>query len=666
MANSYPAWLQDRAFGGSEVAVSSNNGTGDPGPWPDGPSVPGAQRAIERLSRACRVQGSSPQMVFLVGGAGNGKSFMASKAVRDADAKPLDKLSTFAKRCYRYYTSGGATLRVVNDATIPAEGGDPKSLAEEIATSLNEGEHFLACVNRGVLIAEIHGRVEAEGQALVIDQLLRRMLTESVGEPVQSGEWSLNPCAAPNANALIFELSSGPGRSIKVEAIFMDSLSLLEVIPDDEAVGDTPTRNVRPILDSRRYKPRLAAFEKPLSMLSAAVEASMADGWPGGDLDPVRANVMQFEKEKLADSWCRCTRGAEIIEGSNFSYRDLWGLSTLSLIGPSTNRDLSQLSDWISQRSREYRSATDGWAQCKALVSLAQLRAHVTLFGGLPLGLPLGATAWHGVESSNDATMAMRRSDPLLDFDPAISKEVFGILSYLQQGRPVGDRLQAIDERLELAWSPFEAALDKTIAELVDPMVRGKEKFDRSELLVWYTQYVVRLVGLSLGRPAFAGVLTEWQKAKERADNGETQPERILRSLMEVILPRYGTSQALEASSLLPILKPRVVSLGASQQHVAIRVRPQDFRVNVIARGEKLAVRVRLPGADEPAETSLDFHLLREALSRHGGLGFTDSLRHVEPRLERLRARILAMQLHGARGAGDVVFVTGDGRLLTA
>lgn len=610
--------------------------------------------------------GSPPQLIFLVGGAGNGKSFMAKKAVREAGAKPRERLSTFARRSYRYETRGGATLRVVNDATIPAETDEPSTLAEEIAAALEEGEHMLACVNRGVLISEIHARKQAEGKSLVIGELLRRMLAETIGDPISSAGWSLDPRTAANDNSLVFELSTETGKRFTVEAIFMDSLSLLEALPEDQEPGKRPLSNVRPILDRRRYTPRLSAFEEPLSSLSEAVEANMQGSWPGGDLDPVRANVMQLKEQKLVDAWCRCTRGAEVIEGSNFSYRDLWGLSTLSLIGPSNNRDLLHLSDWVARRTREHRSARNELERCRALVSLAQLRAHVTLYGGLPMRLPPGAFAWNGLASSNEATTAMRRSDPLLDLDPSLSKQVFEILSYLQEGRPVGDRLMAIDERVKLTWSPLETELDKTIAALVDPMSRTREKFNRSELLSWYTQYVVRLVSLSMGRPAFAEVLTEWQKCKERADKSEKQPERVLRSLMEVILPRHGKGQSLDGSSLLPILKPRVVSLGINQQHVAMRVRPQDFQVDVIARGEKLVASIRLPGSHEPAETSLDFHLLREALSRHDGLGFTDSLRYVEPRLERLRARILAMQLHGTSGAGDVVFVTGDGRLLTA
>lgn len=666
MSNSYPEWLQERAFGGSEVAVSPNNCSGEDSRWPNGPSVPGVGIAVEHLFNACLGQVSSPQLIFLVGGAGNGKSFMANKAVRHANAKPAENLSTFAKRSYRYETPSGQMLRVVNDATIPAESDQPKSLAEEISNALEQGEHLLACVNRGVLISEMHDRSSGKGQPLIIGELLDRLLRETAGDSVKSDDWGLVPLAAENSNTLKFEISFGKGHSVSVDAVFMDSLSLLERIPGDEAADREQVSNVRPILDGRRYTPRRAAFEKPLSELSAAVEADMKDGWPGGDIDPVKANVAQFENEKLSDAWCRCTRGAEIIEGSNFSYRDLWGLSALSLIGPSTNRELSQLSGWVSRKSLEYRSAKTNLERCKALLALAQLRAHVTLFGGLPMGLPLSATAWDGVASSNEATMAMRRSDPLLDMDPALSKQVFEILSYLQEGQPVGERLVAIDERLELAWSPLETQLDRAIADLVEPIPKREEKFDRSELLSWYAQYVVRLVGLSMGRPAFSDVLTEWQKAKRRADDGETHPGGILRSLMEVILPRHDAGQSTDTSSFLPILKPRVVSLGVNQQHVAMSVRPQDFQVDIVANGEKLVVKVRLPGADEPAETALDFHLLREALSRPAGQGFTDSLRHVEPRLERLRARILAMQLHGSRGTGEVVFVPGDGRLLTA
>lgn len=663
MATPYPAWIQDRAFGGREVAVSPNSASSEKGPWPDGPSVPGVDSALGRLTEACLVRGAKPRFVFLVGGAGNGKSFMANRTVRAVGARPYEMLSTFAKRSYLYSTPADASLRVVNDATIPADGDDPATLAEEIASSLDSGQHLLACVNRGVLISELQSRHERDGQPVVVVELLRRLLTESSGEAFESGDWKLLPGASVSSSTLDFELVSGAGVSVTVEAVFMDSLSLLEAIPNDGTVEVEAVSSIRPILDNRRYRPRNAAFEKPLSKLCEVFSANMIDGWPAGDLDPVLANVTQLKEDRLADAWARCVRGAEIIDGSNLSYRDLWGLSTLSLVGPSADGDLSRLSSWVIQKRREHQSATSDLERCRALVSLAQFRCHVTLYGGLPMGLPLGAIAWDGVPPANEATAAMRLADPLLDLDPGISRDVFAVLSYLQEGRPVGQRLLELDERIGSAWSPLETELDVTIAKVVDPMARVHERFNRSELLAWYTQYVVRLVALSMGRPAFAEVLTEWQRLKVRADNGEHQPNPILRSLMEVILPRSGSDDVLEASSLMPILKPRVVSLGTSQRHVAMRVKPQDYPIDVISRGEKLIVRLG-SGSDVPAETSLDFHLLREALSRKEGQGFTDSLRHVEPRLERLRARILAMQLHGSRGVGDIVFVVGDGRLL--
>ncbi|MCU4654701.1 hypothetical protein N8I71_17820 [Roseibacterium sp. SDUM158016] len=665
--NGYPDWIIDRGFGGADVAVAPGL-VHEQGKWPNGPSAPGSLEAVEKLAACCRKDGDGKRcMVFLVGGAGNGKSFLASRVVQAAGATKTDRPTTFARRSYLYKTASGQPLRIINDATIPTEDRSVGGLLREISSALDSSEHLLACVNRGVLIGETNAVSidEASGADAIAGELLLRTFQANAGEHVEKDGWVLVPSLGAQTGNLSFEVTTPAGNRFELLAVYMDSFSLLEPLSGDGDEGGFPNR-ISPIVDRREREARHAAFEQPLSKLATNIAREIGVGPPGGELDPVLANVRHLQEPSLVDTWCRILRGAELIEGSNFSYRDLWGLSVLSVVGATSGRTLGELAAWVRERANEVQGAKDELERCRSLVSLASLRLHLTMFGGLHASLPLDAKRWTGSTPENDAVSAMMRADPLLDVDPGLSRKLFELVSHVKEGRPLKGKLGSFDANLVAAWSPLEDALDLAIAALIDPMSRRQFDFDRAELLAWYAQYLVRLACVSTGRPAFSQVISEWQKLRLRLNTGKHIKDDILKAVRDVALPSTDDHHAFASSSLLPVLKPRVNSPGFSQPHLAMRVRPKDFEVEVLPNGEKMVVRIMERGSNDYAETAFDFHLLREALSRQRGNGFTDSLRHVEPRLERMRARLLSMKLHDPKGSGDAVFITSDGRRLTA
>ena len=80
-----------------------------------------------------------------------------------------------------------------------------------------------------------------------------------------------------------------------------------------------------------------------------------------------------------ANSWCSLLRGAEIVSGSHFTYRELWSLFAHSTFGPVTVDGLGDLSDWISER-KALASAGHEEEKVKSLVELGELRTHMLLF----------------------------------------------------------------------------------------------------------------------------------------------------------------------------------------------------------------------------------------------------------------------------------------------
>ena len=84
-------------------------------------------------------------MVFLVGGAGNGKSKLAADAVGNVDGTLQGDASEFAQRTYAYELAAGGCLRVINDATIPPADKHVAPLVRDLSDVINSGDHLLAC-----------------------------------------------------------------------------------------------------------------------------------------------------------------------------------------------------------------------------------------------------------------------------------------------------------------------------------------------------------------------------------------------------------------------------------------------------------------------------------------------------------------------------------------
>ena len=72
------------------------------------------------------------------------------------------------------------------------------------------------------------------------------------------------------------------------------------------------------------------------------------------------------------------------------------------------------------------------------------------------------------------------------------------------------------------------------------------------------------------------------------------------------------------------------------------------FEVEARTEGDRVRLEIVQGGhrnGSPAAVAVLDFHLLREASARSNGHGFTDSLMLIEPRIERIRASMVAFQL---------------------
>lgn len=654
MTTGYPAWILERSFGGLGTAVSPVSAKSK-SRWPDGPSSPMAREACDALVAACNRDTKATDlrcMVFLVGGAGNGKSKLAADTVARIRGKLLGERGPFAKRTYAYELASGGRLHVLNDATIPPDDAHATPLVRDLSTAITSGDHMLACINRGVLISEtavasLDDSSPATRLAFwITDWLLtgntpdngrREARLELVENPERPGYYSF-------AEAWVEDTMR-----FAIHVVYMDHASLLEhwTIPTN-VVGDYRTAlefgsvDVTPVLSPDR-RSRETAFEACLRG-AANQYCGELDVDP---LDPIGANAISLGGKDAACGWCSLLRGAEVISGTHFTYRDLWALYVHSLVGPITSQGLETLSSWVRDRIAVVRNAT-GEDPLSSLLGLGSLRTHMMLFdaGKVQNQQASFIEEYSWPRTANEALGSVRLADPLRHFGPADGIETTRLaerLAEIEEGRLPVAQLATEDSAVGQYWTELDAEIEKAIRDEVDPGNDMASLKKRNWLLGWYGRYMYRLIGLARGWPAHSSTVHEWQNAWLDADRRQRLSADLEDAILEIVAPSSGQ----EARTYFTFLQPRVDAGEGALERVLVSLPRNRFEVAARTEGDRIELVIdqgRYGEGSPAAITSLDFHLLREAMATRNGHGFTDSLKLIEPRIERIRASLVTDQ----------------------
>lgn len=409
----YPSWILERSFGGLGVAVSPISG-GEGEKWPTGPSSPMSSEACRAMMMACSASDNlgPAHMVFLVGGAGNGKSRLAAEVVKHVNGKRKGEDSAFAQRCYEFALPNGRALRILNDATIPPADKHQFALRRDIAEALHGNEHFLGCINRGVLIGEQSEREGLSGNqdkiasdiiAWLLDGCLRNDGADELGL-VSGGELDVGHYQFAKVR------EAGKVTAV-LHLVYMDSASLLEewemppAMERTDAALPTVKQTVTP-LGSVKRGDMATAFEACLTKLASNFHADLSPS----TFDPIAANAVSLSSELVARGWCSIMRGAEILSGTHFSYRELWALSAHSLVGPASSDALAKLSAHVAENV-ELIQSSEIHDRVAGAVALGNLRSHMMLFdAGAPEGgSDIKTFDWPRTISDAISALALRR-----------------------------------------------------------------------------------------------------------------------------------------------------------------------------------------------------------------------------------------------------------------
>jgi hypothetical protein len=647
--------LWDKATGGPDAAAQP---AGNEGFWPVAPSAAGLDEAADWFASVAGGAGPSKFLVLL-GGPGAGKSLAAARIVSrwTAVGAPTDGL---AHRRY-YFQAGDRRVLLINDATIPGSDRQFGALRDDIDNSVESQTHLLACVNRGVLVEELAGS-RSQVSVTPANLVLNWLHSNAASMEESKDGWVLKSKATRSYIRSATLCSSGEVCA-EIVAVLVDACSLLESRPSI-TIESVPSS--APSLSGGEY--RICRFGSRRALMRDAVPAigllsdviTQIGSWSVTDdaapitYDPIAANVLSLSHPEVRSGVMSVLRAAEICSGRRFTYRELWGAISRSVVGDLTDRiSREHLRKWLTENQPTAAGAQERFAQLQVL---GGLRFSQAIYG-------LASDADALATSRNPVTLLTSAVDPNRDAVPGkngpawdagwATPVVDAFAAPARTGSPLENLLEVVDgdDVLHLAVTPFDHEMD--MAFVAATTVGGLPDSRRQDLIAWYGSYLSRLYATANGIPAFRSEVTLWTLAW---DTAPATPDALRTRLMTLLAPRRNPDLP-GASFLLPVFDARATPVVGALAEPKLALRVSQTEVVTERDLESLFVTLKQDG-NSVATIELDFPLLREALScAEGRLGITEYSHRASPRLERVRASsLIPAKLAGA----SLCVVVGD------
>lgn len=627
--------LRKRAFGGGDVATRP--GSEDDAWWPTGPLLPGVQQLIDDFVASLSHDGEL-NLFFMLGGAGNGKSYAARSLGQKLGIPSADK-NNLAQRIYRV-SRGGLDVELLNDATIAPqhEYGEHQSvaLAVDVKRWLEHSRKgrvaAFCCVNRGIVIDELRS--------------LTSRATEFKGLPAGVLKWLASPSfdVAASVGALGQQIEGGPdelrkevrfdldGCRVRLVALPVDLHSLLEV---DEGHGGTRAGILFREILNRCLRD---ATQRPAEC-------------------PLRANIFHWQHAGV-HIWESIAQHAEVASGRLHSYRDIWGLAALSILGSMPTEDLSgaRLGEYIDDKLKVAKGGQTPWIRLSAWLELSQFRASQALFRA---PRPLGDKARVTYPPSTPVHVGLSLVDPAVWGSPE-SEQVESAMNAVSLGERPSGLLHAGNG--EAAWSDFDKGLEAALIEFISDATCSEGM--RRKLISWFGAYLIRHEGSRSGKVGNSHVVRAWQQCWKLTEKGPAQPGlELSKALRSLLFP--SMDRELQGSIVVPAFAPRMDPIDSrdadGEPQLAIIIDHSRIHLQIRRSGSRVLLESMRVGKEEPlGQLVLDFAFLREALaSKEGVAGYTELTAQVAPRLERCRAASLEA---AGEGADRLVVISGSAR----
>lgn len=610
------------ATGGTDVAASPDK----PLSAFRGPSPAAVDEAMQWMREGLATGSQHRRMLFLVGGPGGGKSFVASTLTSGLEALTSQD-DGLAHRSYRFQAPGG-TVRVINDATIPpADRSDPGQIAAELDASRED--FVIACVNRGVLVDET--AQEARGQVgSAITSWLRNARGEDVIGPEGLG---VRPIGTPRSFLKQGEVADSHGLGmIEVLALYVDVCSLIEERPHTKLEAGLLTAQPYEV---QVFAPGQDRSGTPAGRLVAAVAESLS--WESrGPWDPVAANISSLSSPAVQSGLLSVLRGAELASSQLLSYREMWGAISRAVAGPLPELIAREsLPTWLEANGvdAEGEAAPD----FPSMRTLASVRLHESLFAEDRVGRHPVLRATTSVDPARDMVPGQPESEGLGWASPVMEAFAGAELGASPLGRL---RASAGTPAMDGMVTVFDELLDDAYVRWIDVEADVKA---RAEASSWYGRYLSRLLALAHGYPAFAAEIRSWTRARSLSPG---LPPDLERALTTLVSPRRDPDDV-NSKSLIPLFSSRTEPLRGRTTEPTLSVVVEDVGFKTSVDGEKVLLHLT-EGVQPLGEVVLDLDLIREAMATsEGWAGMTDVTDSTEPRLERFRSLRLIPENRG-------------------
>ena len=481
--------IQARGFGGDESAAAPGGQR-----YFDATPVPGAEEARKWFEDRVADPSGRPVHLFLLGGPGNGKSYLSSGIVSSYDR--VDASTDSPQPRWVRYSTPSQDLFLVNDATDGSDAGN--SLAVELEGAIEAKEHLLVNVNRGILLEEIP-RAPVEGLARRLLQWLdgREIAEESGGVTfVQSDDSGfLRSLSVSRSGEPFFE----------AVAVSMDKTSLMEPRPKSELQDSEREVEVR-CGDYRSLRFRAGrSVEESEAMIGAEVLRHVAapgavEGL-GQAWNPIRANLESLSEPSFRAGFLSILRGSEIWHSSRLSYRNLWAIVGQAVMGFHVEHHSTEdLKRWLQERNPDLDLPPI--RRLEVMLELASIRTHQAIYQApAPARLSIG----FDVTVASRALQSLQSMDPVRDFIPgknAPSESDYGWANPVLEAFDAQDASRSPLESLRAnlpegdpacsAMTGFDEALDKVVHEAQFGPETPLNDIQKRSLASWYGQYLTR------------------------------------------------------------------------------------------------------------------------------------------------------------------------------
>lgn len=651
--------LSTRSFGGIDVAVDPTSTSVSDTFFGTGPLPCGVEESASWFLDGVNSNDDVLRMIFLVGGPGNGKSFVANQI--SSSLTPLDSQNReISHREYRYQTQDGFKVNVINDASIvnpESQSFSESPLARDVMGAIETSSHLMVNVNRGVLYRELSTSNSDNAGKSILEWVADSKNTANLETPDIALETSSSTGVLHFARAKVPQL----GITLEIVAVHLDGYSLLEqklvfLLPDE--THDKP--EVHKNYSIQKLGDRSIPFTQ--STPAGTLFNNFFEHFPQAEdsLHPFAANVENLKNPQIQRGVLALLRAAEIASNRRFSYRDLWGLIATSVLGQKEVRSSARASAWSPIVVTESDPIS---AQIEAIQSNASMRFHQALVGATPKSIR--QTSVRQITSSH-AVEAIRK------VDPAIDARVGGVTSLRERSdaeetswaKVFLDALSAtlddesflnsilmalpVDHSFRNTLTDFERNIDQHIRRIMSPNSGAKDN-ERRQLLAWYGEYLTRLFAFSQGYPAFYEEIAEWILAwRSSAATGQLTRE-ISQGLKSLLLPSYqGHSGGSEV--LLPVFSSKTEPLieRTVNKVVAIEV-SGAAKFSSTVEADELFATLQVDGKDI-VKLSVDFSLMREILNCTAvSPGASEESITSVPRIERIRSSMLVSGKTSAR-----------------